>query len=104
MAEKSPIEPPEPSPADADELRAFLTDPASYGLSSGKVETIETHAAHVFLAGNKAYKINHSIVSKIDRQHFWNWLVLPFTIFFITFNWNFIFFWKGKCSINNLPI
>lgn len=61
MAEKSPIEPPEPSPADADELRAFLTDPASYGLSSGKVETIETHAAHVFLAGNKAYKIKKPV-------------------------------------------
>lgn len=45
---------------DAD-LIAFLTDPASYPNHPGRIETIETHAAVVVLAGDKAYKIKKRV-------------------------------------------
>lgn len=51
--------------ADADreiaELRAFLSDPASYSPPAGHVEVIRTHAAVVFLAGDKAFKIKKRV-------------------------------------------
>ncbi len=44
---------------DQSDVLAFLRDPASHG---GKaVEEIETHAAHVFLAGERAYKLKRSV-------------------------------------------
>ena len=50
-----------PKDADADELLAFLSNPASYGAREATVEIIETHAAHVFLVGDKAYKIKKPV-------------------------------------------
>ena len=47
--------------ATPEELVAFLSDPASYGIPTGHVEIIETHAARVFLAGQKAYKIKKPV-------------------------------------------
>lgn len=38
----------------------FLKDPASHGLSEAVV-VITTHSAHVFLAGNRAYKIKRAV-------------------------------------------
>lgn len=46
---------------DTAELIAFLTNPASYDLPVDRIETIETHAARVILAGTKAYKIKKRI-------------------------------------------
>lgn len=43
------------------ELRAFLADPASHGPQTERVEVIRTHAAVVFLAGDKAYKIKKRV-------------------------------------------
>lgn len=40
---------------------AFLQDPKSYGESVDGVERIETHAAFVFLAGDRAYKIKRAV-------------------------------------------
>ena len=57
--------PPDASPeasATEDELIAFLSNSASYGTSTtARVEIIETHAARVFLAGEKAYKIKKPV-------------------------------------------
>jgi len=40
----------------------FLSDPAAYGLpADAAVDRIETHAAHVFLAGARAYKLKKAI-------------------------------------------
>ncbi len=47
--------------AEEKEVIAFLTDPASYPDLPGLVDTIKTHAARVFLAGNKAYKIKKRV-------------------------------------------
>lgn len=38
----------------------FLKDPASHGISAA-VEVITTHSAHVFLAGDRAYKIKRAV-------------------------------------------
>ena len=45
----------------SNDLFAFLTDPASYGTGQGPVETVETHAALVFLCGRRALKIKKSV-------------------------------------------
>lgn len=44
-----------------EELIAFLSNPASHGAAEGHVEVIETHAARVFLVGDKAYKIKKPV-------------------------------------------
>src|SRR5205823_5660805 len=43
------------------EVVAFLRDPSSYPPGAGPVETIETHASIVFLAGNRAYKLKRAV-------------------------------------------
>lgn len=59
---------------DQSETIEFLSDPATYGLRSGKVETIETHGAFVFLAGERAYKLKRAVkfeymdFSTVDRR------------------------------------
>ena len=40
---------------------AFLRDPSSYPPGTGPVDTIETHASIVFLAGKRAYKLKRAI-------------------------------------------
>lgn len=44
-----------------DEAVAFLSDPRSHGPEVDKVERIDTHAALVFLAGDRAYKIKRAV-------------------------------------------
>lgn len=46
-----------------DEVFAFLGDPATYGGDSGgqKVKRIDTHAASVFLAGERALKVKRAV-------------------------------------------
>ena len=47
---------------DTEELVAFLEAPETHGLSSNdKVKRIETHASHVFLAGDRAYKLKKPV-------------------------------------------
>ncbi|MEQ8379421.1 bifunctional aminoglycoside phosphotransferase/ATP-binding protein [Parvibaculum sp.] len=47
---------------DTEELVAFLETPDTYGLPSGEdVTRIETHASHVFLAGERAYKMKKPV-------------------------------------------
>jgi aminoglycoside phosphotransferase family enzyme/predicted kinase len=46
---------------DAHELIAFLTSPASYDEPVGRIETIETHAACIVLAGCTALKIKKRV-------------------------------------------
>jgi len=43
-----------------DEVIAFLARPESHGVS-GPVERIDTHAAHVFLAGERAFKLKRAV-------------------------------------------
>ncbi len=43
-----------------DEVMAFLADPATYG-AAGTVRRIDTHAATVFLAGERAIKIKRAV-------------------------------------------
>ncbi len=40
---------------------ALLSDPATYGAETGAVKRIDTHAAMVFLAGERAYKIKRPV-------------------------------------------
>jgi aminoglycoside phosphotransferase family enzyme/predicted kinase len=40
---------------------ALLGDPATYGRGVGAVKRIDTHAAYVFLAGGRAYKIKRAV-------------------------------------------
>lgn len=48
--------------SDQDEVFQFLADPANHGLASGaKVRRIDTHAASVFLAGERVYKVKRAI-------------------------------------------
>lgn len=60
---------------DQSETVEFLSDPATYGLRSGKVDIIETHGAFVFLAGERAYKLKRAVkfeymdFSTVDRRH-----------------------------------
>ncbi len=44
---------------DQSDVLAFLRDPASH--AGAAVEEIETHAAHVFLVGERAYKLKRSV-------------------------------------------
>jgi aminoglycoside phosphotransferase family enzyme/predicted kinase len=39
---------------------AFLSDPATHG--GAKVDTIQTHISHVFLAGDRAYKMKRAVM------------------------------------------
>jgi uncharacterized protein len=49
-----------PDPTDSqDEVLAFLADPAAHG--GARVRRIDTHAASVFLAGNRALKIKRAV-------------------------------------------
>jgi uncharacterized protein len=50
-----------PSDPRQDALLAFLSDPRSYGLPGAEVERITTHAAHVFLVGERAYKMKRPV-------------------------------------------
>src|SRR5690625_2511669 len=43
------------------EVFAFLADPATHGLPSGKVKRIATHVAEVFLAGDRVYKVKRAV-------------------------------------------
>lgn len=49
------------APDDQAEVIAFLSDPASYGLSSGPVERVETHCSIVFLARDRAFKLKRPL-------------------------------------------
>jgi aminoglycoside phosphotransferase family enzyme/predicted kinase len=40
---------------------AFLSNPAAYGSGVARVETLSTHTSHVFLAGERAYKLKRSV-------------------------------------------
>src|SRR5580700_2026649 len=44
-----------------DDVLAFLADPAIYGGGAEKVRRIDTHAASVFLAGDRALKIKRAV-------------------------------------------
>src|SRR5580692_4618812 len=44
-----------------DDVLAFLADPAAYGGGLKKVRRIDTHAASVFLAGDRALKIKRAV-------------------------------------------
>lgn len=46
---------------DQSEVLAFLASPATHGLGEGEVERIDTHAAVVFLAGDRVYKIKRAV-------------------------------------------
>ena len=45
-----------------DEVIAFLSTGASYGLPSVHVERIDTHISIVFLIGDRAYKLKRAAV------------------------------------------
>lgn len=57
-----------------DEIIAFLSNGASYGLPGAEVERVETHGCIVFLVGDRAYKLKRPVVfssldySTIDRR------------------------------------
>src|SRR5450631_2740215 len=44
-----------------EEVLAFLADPATYGGGLEKVRRIDTHAASVFLAGDRALKVKRAV-------------------------------------------
>ena len=46
---------------DQTEVIAFLSEPGSWGPAPERVEHIETHGAHVFLAGDRALKIKRAV-------------------------------------------
>lgn len=46
---------------DQSEVFAYLASPATHGLAEGEVERIDTHAAVVFLAGDRVYKIKRAV-------------------------------------------
>lgn len=46
--------------ADQAQVVAFLSDPATFGVS-GPVERIDTHAAMIFLAGDRVYKLKRAV-------------------------------------------
>ncbi|HLN39659.1 MAG TPA: DNA-binding protein, partial [Xanthobacteraceae bacterium] len=43
------------------DVLAFLADPAAYGGAADKVRRIDTHAASVFLAGDRALKLKRAV-------------------------------------------
>src|SRR5580692_10774089 len=44
-----------------EEVLAFLADPAAYGGRAEKVRRIDTHAASVFLAGDRVLKVKRAV-------------------------------------------
>ena len=50
-----------PLPIRRSAVLAFLCDGRSYGLPGAEVERITTHAAHVFLVGDRAYKMKRAV-------------------------------------------
>jgi aminoglycoside phosphotransferase family enzyme/predicted kinase len=49
---------------------AFLADPASYGRQGASVERIDTHISHIFLAGDRAYKLKRAVTLPfLDFSH-----------------------------------
>jgi len=40
---------------------AFLSDPAVFGTGVARVETLSTHISHIFLAGERAYKLKRAV-------------------------------------------
>src|SRR5271166_5872499 len=46
---------------DQEAIVDFLADPATYGLGAGAVTRIDTHISHVFLAGDRAYKLKGAV-------------------------------------------
>src|SRR5579864_1936041 len=46
---------------DQDEVLGFLADPATYGSGAEKVRRIDTHAASVFLAGDRVLKVKRAV-------------------------------------------
>jgi aminoglycoside phosphotransferase family enzyme len=50
-----------PSDPQEDAVIAFLSEARSYGLAEAPVERITTHAAHVFLVGERAYKMKRPV-------------------------------------------
>lgn len=63
----------DPAPGATPMVAAFLADPASHG--GAAVERVETHAAVVFLAGERAYKLKRAVrypyldYSTVERRH-----------------------------------
>jgi aminoglycoside phosphotransferase family enzyme/predicted kinase len=49
------------APDDQAAIVAFLSDAAAYGPGIAAVERIDTHAAHVFLAGERAFKMKRAV-------------------------------------------
>lgn len=60
--------------ADQSEILDFLAKPTSYPEIPGRIERIDTHAAIVFLAGDRAYKVKRAVTydyldfSTLDRR------------------------------------
>src|SRR5579862_2196577 len=44
-----------------EEVLAFLADPATYGGKAEKIRRIDTHAASVFLAGDRVLKVKRAV-------------------------------------------
>src|ERR1700674_4157495 len=63
-----------PSSPELDDV-AFLSNPASCPGEAGEVQRIETHAAIVFLAGDRAYKLKRCVklpyldFSTLEKRH-----------------------------------
>ena len=61
--------------ADQSEVATFLAKPSAYGAEVASVERIDTHAAMVFLAGPRAYKVKRAVkfpymdFSTLDLRH-----------------------------------
>ncbi len=59
---------------DQQDVIAFLKNPSSYGEGVDQVETIETHASLVFIAGDRVYKLKRAVkysyldFSTVDRR------------------------------------
>jgi aminoglycoside phosphotransferase family enzyme/predicted kinase len=64
----------DPPPSQADVI-AFLSNPASHAGRPRHVDRIDTHGAHVFLAGSEVYKIKRAVrysymdFSTLERRH-----------------------------------
>src|SRR4029450_5709133 len=52
-----------------EQLLAFLSDGRSYGVPGAEVERITTHAAHVFLVGDRADKMKGAGTRQVPRFH-----------------------------------
>jgi uncharacterized protein len=50
-----------PEPVDPDRLSAFLSQGEAFGLPGAEVEQVTTHAAMIFLVGERAYKIKRPV-------------------------------------------